>query len=102
MSRQTIVAALLVLFTMLFLFACAKRDARGWWKPSTDGKTYFVLDDGDGAQKGQFCLLDDKVWPYGVGERGEIEPGSHQIGCRSTVAFKVEKGMEYHFDHWAP
>ncbi len=93
---------ILLLSTAMLATACAKRDLRGWWKPSSDGKTYLVLDDGNGLKKGQFCSLDNAVWPYGVGERGEIKPGGHEMGCPENVGFTVSAGVEYHFDHWGP
>ena len=92
------------LFTLFH--GCTRRDLRGWWKASDDGKTYLVIEDneGEGLHKGtrNQCTLDDHIWPYQIGERGEIAPGVHEVACPAKVSFKVQAGTEYHFDYWGP
>lgn len=92
----------LLLASISFALACSKKDLRGWARSSPDGRTYLVIDDGDGIQTGQYCSLDDKVWPYGVGERGEISPGTHELFCKTKVGFRVEAGTAFHLNYWGP
>jgi len=96
---------LVALLSVLILFqGCTSRDLRGWWKSSDDGKTYLVIDPDDGIPAGtrNQCTLDNHIWPYQIGERGEVEPGEHELGCTAKVGFSVHAGTEYHFDYWGP
>ena len=102
MSIRSILRVALLALVSIFISACAKHDLRGWWKASSDGKTYLVLEDAGGVKKGQFCSLDGEVWPYAVGESGEIRPGTHTIGCPNEVGFKADPAVEYHFNYWGP
>jgi len=56
-----------------------------------------VIEDGDGGSVNRPYTLDGQSWHYPVGERGEIEPGCHDL---DNVGFCVKQGAEYHFDYW--
>ncbi len=104
MSKKPAILVLLflVLGTSFYFYSCRNRDLRGWWKYTSDGKTYLVIEDSDGAPVDNSCTLDGKPWPYETGQRGEIEPGVHELRCPMNVGFKVPAGVEYHFDYWGP
>ena len=97
---RKIVIALTILFlsTGVYLYSCRNNDLRGWWRNSGDGKTYLVIEN-PGVGINSEHILDDRPWPYAVGERGEIEPGCHDL---NRVGFCVRPGVEYHFDYWGP
>ena len=92
-------AILILLIAFALGSACASRDLRGWWKSSPDGKTYLVIEDDNG---GRSCTFDGQPWPHSKGQRAEIEPGEHKLGCQAEVGFSVKAGMEFHFDYWGP
>ena len=99
-----VVLAALLLGTSFYFYSCRNRNLRGWWRATSDGKTYMVIDDDDrgtGADGNQ-CYLDGKPWPHKVGERGEIEPGEHEVGCPANVGFVVQPATEFHLDYWGP
>lgn len=87
----------LILVVAYFVFTGRNRNLRGWWKQSNDGRTYLVIEDDEGGDgdNGRQCFLDGKPWPHKVGERGEIQPGGHEIGCLAKVGFTVEAGTEF-------
>lgn len=94
--------AFVFLASAILMSACTERDQRGWWRESHDGGTYLIIDPGGDQDKGERCTLDGQIWPYAVGERGAIKPGEHELGCPAKVGFKIEPGVEYHFDYWGP
>ncbi len=100
----SVLLILLLLGLVFYIYSCRKRNLRGWWKDSNDGKTYLVIEAGDGGSgdDGNQCFLDGKPWPRKVGERGEIEPGEHEAGCPAKVGFVVKQGTEFHLDYWGP
>ncbi len=69
-----------------------------------DGKTYLaVVDDNGGGCKPIYA--DSKLWPYPIGAAGQIESGSHTIGCGheiSYIRFDIRPGVVYKFDYWGP
>lgn len=74
--------------------------SRGQKTPSPDGKTYLaVMSDNGGCEP---MLVDGEVWPHGIGERGEIEPGEHTIDCHGSYVFTVPEGVLFEFDYWGP
>ncbi len=91
--------SLALLGIAFYFYACHNNDLRGWWKKSDDGKTYLVVDDADGGSVNAQFMLDGRPWPHPVGERGEIEPGCHDL---DKIGFCVTQGTEYHFDYWGP
>ena len=95
---------LITVIAFYFVFLSVNRTLRGWWTKSHDGKTYLVIEDDDGGEgdDGRQCFLDGKLWPHKIGQRGEIEPGGHELGCPGKVGFKVNAGTEFHFDYWGP
>lgn len=89
------------------LQGCSKRDLRGWWADSGDGKSYFVLDDTNGGN----CppvFIDRQEVPGAIGGELQISAGNHSITCGTAgdigqgVAFTVPPGVIYHFDYWGP
>ena len=98
------VLAFLLLGVSYYFYSCRNRNLRGWWKDSSDGKTYLVIKDDDegSGDEGNQCFLDGEPWPHKVGERGEIEPGNHEVGCPAKVGIVVRRGTEFHLDYWGP
>lgn len=96
---STCVLLIALSWTGFYFYSCRNNDLRGWWKTSNDGKTYLVVDDSDGGSADTKFTLDGQPWPYAVGERGEIEPGCHDL---DKTGFCVKEGTEYHFDYWGP
>ena len=98
---------LLLLGTSFYFYSCQDRNLRGWWKKSSDGKTYLVVDDPDGSNCPPI-FVDGRALAVGIGERSAIEPGEHSINCgvgsdmRQGIGFNVPAGVEYHFDYWGP
>lgn len=90
-----------VLIVLLCSGACGKRNLRGWWRASEDGKTYLVIDDDNGGKCGSL-IFDRQVWPHPIGERGQVEPGAHRLACPLEIEFNIEPATEYHFDYWGP
>ena len=81
-----------------------KRELRGRSVRSADGKTYLIVDDGNGGGCGPI-QIDGADWHHALHAAGEIEPGDHQISCgdpKYFIAFSVAPGMTFHFDYWGP
>lgn len=98
-----IAVIVLALFT---LPACTTNyDLRGSYKPSADGKTYLIVDDNDGGGCGPI-MVDRVVWPHGIGKRGAVQPGIHEIECGHFfdmgIKFEVKTGVVYRFNYWGP
>ena len=98
--QKTLVVGLLG--SSIVLISACNRNLRGWWRPTSDGKTYLVVEDVDGLRKEKSCTLDGAPWTYRLGEKGEIRPGDHELACPARIGFKVPERVEYHFDHWGP
>jgi hypothetical protein len=105
---------LLIVFLVLFIAAAAfviennlSRDPdatyelRGRYKASSDGKTYLVIEDDNGGKCGPL-LVDKKEWPHGLHNKGEVEPGEHNIECGTWIGVIVQEGTTYFFDYWGP
>jgi hypothetical protein len=91
-----------VLVLIVLAPACEKRDLRGTWKPSPDGRTYLVIDDDYGACP---LELDGYPWTAKKGVARLVPPGVHDIACRGTspgIRFDVREGTTFHFDYWGP
>ena len=95
----TLILVFLVFGTGIYFYSCRNRNLRGWWKYTSDGKTYLVIE-GPDEDSSDPCLLDGRPWPYKNGQGGEIEPGVHELSCPGKIGFKVPAGVEYHFDYW--
>lgn len=91
--------AIVLLCVGFYFYAFHNNDLRGWWKNSPDGKTYLVIDGPGGTSTQLQFTFNGQSWPHAVGERGEIEPGCHNL---DEVVFCVKQGVEYHFDYWGP
>jgi hypothetical protein len=67
--------------------------------PSSDGKTYLVIDGDNGGACGSI-LVDGKQWPFPVHGAGAIEPGLHTLECGNKIKVKIKEGTTFHFDDW--
>ena len=79
----------------------ATHELRGRYKPSTDGKTYLVIEHDNGGGCGTLSV-DGIPWPYPLHEAGEIEPGTRTIRCGGEITIEIKPGTIYHFDYWGP
>ncbi|MDX1651599.1 MAG: hypothetical protein R3277_03845 [Brumimicrobium sp.] len=97
-TQKTKVVLLCTFF--LLMMSCFNRDLRGYVKRSKDKKTYLVIREKDNPE----CVIyvDGEVWPYQIGEKGLIEPGTHRIQCGSSLEIEIEKGTIFIFDYWGP
>lgn len=86
---------------LVVLAGCEDSYLRGDVAPSPDGKTYLTVVDDNGGACGP-VLVDGDEWPHPIGERGEIEPGSHTIDCAGEIAFNVPDGVVFEFNYWGP
>lgn len=90
--------------TCLFLIStsgCNDGHLRGSVVESDDGNTYLaVSEDHDGNCRPIF--VDGVEWPYSVGEKAQIEPGLHTIGCGGEIQFEIPEGVVFSFDYWGP
>jgi hypothetical protein len=94
-----------VVVATTLLAACDDGDLRGRTVPSPDGRTYFVVDDGNGDWCAARLLVDGAPWPHKLHARGAIQPGSHRVACADTTngfSFDIQEGTTYHFDYWGP
>lgn len=76
-------------------------ELRGRYKPSTDGKTYLVIENNNGGKCGPL-YVDKKKWPHDMYHKGEVEPGVHSIECGNWMDVMVKEGTIYYFDYWGP
>jgi hypothetical protein len=81
--------------------ACDDGYLRGSVEKSSDGETYLEVVDDNGGQCGPI-LVDDKVWPYKIGQAGPISPGLHKIECGGWINFEIPLGVIFRFDYWGP
>ena len=79
----------------------ATYELRGRYKPSTDGKTYLVIEDNNGGKCGPL-YVDQKIWPHSLNNAGEIKPGDHIIECGVDNGIYIKEGTIYYFDYWGP
>ena len=91
-----------VFLTMLPCIACGeKRNLRGSFTASQDGKTYLAVVD-DNAGNCRSVRVDGKAWPHEIGEPGGVAPGHHTISCNGDIGFDIPLGVVYKFDYWGP
>jgi hypothetical protein len=94
--------SLVLVATVVGLFACADRELRGTTSPSADGETYLsIVDDGaicEGLE------VDGDPWTHGLDRAARISPGTHEIGCsgEALLSFEIEEGVVFEFDYWGP
>ena len=74
---------------------------RGSVKKSIDGKTYLNVIDDNGGGCGPM-IVDGKLWPYKINEKGLISPGVHTIKCGGEIGFEIPPGVVFSFDYWGP
>jgi hypothetical protein len=91
---------LLILFGLLVLTNCSGNHLRGQTEKSADKKTYLVFKEKDCAD----CpiYVDGKIWEYGIGQKGEILPGTHTIECGGKLEIEIKEGTTFIFDYWGP
>jgi hypothetical protein len=93
---------LAIAITAWYFYQTHNRNLRGWWRYTSDGKTYLIISNSEGKSPEINCTLDGHPSPLEFGEKVEITPGSHELGCPMNVGFIVPAGVEYHFDYWGP
>jgi len=92
------VISIIILF---FNFSCSiNRELRGRVQQSKDHKTYLIIQEKDNEN----CeiYVDDTIWPYEIGVKGEIQPGTHKIKCGGQLTIKIIEGTTFIFDYWGP
>ena len=90
----------LILFLSGILSSCFNRELRGKIRKSDDNKTYLVIEKDCGVDNS--ILVDGQIWPYKIGEKGEISPGEHNLNCGGELRITIRKGTVYHLDYWGP
>lgn len=83
------------------LSSCFNKELRGRIKKSLDKETYLVIEDDNGGECGPI-LVDGKVWPYKIGEKGKIKPGEHTLQCGGELRISIKEGTIFYFDYWGP
>jgi hypothetical protein len=81
---------------------CGDAHLRGSAEPSPDGKTYLMIVDDNGGEACEDFIVDGKVWPHSLNEKGEIDPGIHTIECGGSIEFAIPRGVIFSFDYWGP
>jgi hypothetical protein len=94
-------AATLLILGGMFFAGCDDGHLRGSVKKSSDGKTYLVVADDNGAQC-RPLKVDGKIWPHKLNEQGPIQPGDHTIECGGKISFNIPAGVIFTFDYWGP
>jgi hypothetical protein len=89
---------------LVFLgLGCARHELRGKSVPSSDQRTYLVVDEVENSDP---LLVDGKPWPYPLHKPGPIQPGVHKIQCGSSkttgIEFEIRQGQTFHFNYWGP
>lgn len=79
----------------------ATYELRGRYKPSSDKKTYLVIEDDNGGKCGPI-YVDQKIWPHPLNIKGEILPGNHIIECGGGNGIYIKEGTTYFFNYWGP
>lgn len=91
-------------FVLVAAGGCRDRDLRGWSESSPDGASYLVVEAVEGPECEQL-LVDGSLWQYGLGNRGPLAPGRHEIACGSaeaSIEFSIRPGTTFHFEYWGP
>ena len=91
---------IVVLAALLACSGCGKRDLRGSYDESPDGKTYLVIVEKVGGCES--ITIDGKIWPHAIGSAGLIDPGIHTISCSGEIQFEIPRGVTFRFDYWGP
>jgi membrane protein implicated in regulation of membrane protease activity len=108
--RRIVLSAVILLVVVVAAFVVnsrirgSSRNLRGSFHSSSDGKTYLAITDDNGGGCGRL-IVDDREWPYKLGEKSEIAPGLHVIKCGSGdsgIEFQVPAQTVFHFDYWGP
>ena len=81
--------------------ADATYEFRGRYKPSTDGKTYLVIEHDNGGGCGSLSV-DGNRWPHRLHEAGEVMPGMRTIQCGGKIDIEIRPGNIYYFNYWGP
>jgi hypothetical protein len=84
------------------ILSCAKKDLRGQSTPSADGRTYLVIAESPGCAA---FSVDSKGWPHGVGVRGAVPAGRHELSCSdgsNQIQLEINRGQTFRFDYWGP
>jgi hypothetical protein len=97
MTRRTLTVAM----ALSILAGCDDGELRGHVSASADGKTYLAVADDNGGMCGPL-LVDGQPWKHPLGQRVEIAPGPHRIGCGIEETFTIRAGTVYEFDYWGP
>ena len=94
--NKLVLGALVVLAALGGAGCKGEYSLRGRAFPSSDGKTYLVIEEKESAD----CALvvDGKLWPYDVHKPGLVSPGVHGVSCGGPVGFMVSTGTV--FDFW--
>ena len=96
MIRKAILAVALVSCA-----SCEHSTLRGTFAATQDHKTYLAIVDDNGGHCGPI-KVDGKVWPYAIGQAGQVEPGTHTIWCGGTIQFDIPEGVVFKFNYWGP
>ena len=96
-----VIAVAFLLVSIASTDADATYELRGRYKPSTDGKTYLVIEHDNGGGCGAFSV-DDKRWPHQLHEAGEIMPGMRTVKCGGEIDIETKPGNIYYFNYWGP
>ncbi|MGG2396135.1 hypothetical protein ACJRW5_04200 [Pseudomonas sp. SH1-B] len=102
-----LLACVVLAVAIAMLVTVASRDAdatyelRGRYKPSTDGKTYLVIEHDNGGSCGELSV-DGKRWSAPLHEAGQTTPGVHRIKCGGEIEIEIRPGTIYYFDYWGP
>lgn len=93
--KEQILNVILVLTALCCAGCKGEYSLRGKAFPSSDGKTYLVVDEKESAD----CLLvvDHKLWPYDVHVPGIVSPGDHDISCGGSLVVTVSTGTVFYF-----
>jgi hypothetical protein len=91
------------LLSAALVMGCETEHLRGRAEPSTDGRTYLVIEDDNGGACGPM-FVDDREWATPINRPHPISPGHHVIRCgeNAPIDFAVPPGTTFHFDYWGP
>lgn len=92
--------AILFVAVICFTSCSVHRELRGKVYRSKGKQTYLIFK--EKAWDDCVLFVDGKIWPYAVGERGTIAPGTHSITCGGDVVIEIQAGRTFEFDYWGP
>lgn len=96
-----VIAVAFLLVNITSSDADATYEFRGHYKPSTDGKTYLVIEHDNGGGCGSLSV-DGNRWPHRIHEAGEVMPGTRTIQCGGEIDIEIKPGNIYYFNYWGP